>query len=150
MKKTPRIAYFYASTPDIAYPEILSIPPDGANLCIESDKFPSEFPIVLNVAIVNLKKASPYSFHIKVLLDDEEISKGDTQQALSVRYKAYLSSEGDFAVRHSFYETYAFDEPGCYTFLIRLYDSYLTTPPIGDEGIVHQAECSIVIAKEWR
>ncbi|UNK75799.1 hypothetical protein [Raoultella planticola] len=149
MKKTPRIAYFYASSPDIAYPEMPAIPPDGAILCIESDTFPKEVPITLNVAIVNITKGNPYSFHIKVLLDDMEISKGNTQ-ASPIRYRTYLSGEGEFAVRHSFLETYTLDKPGSYTFVINLYDKYLTEPPVSDDGLVHRAECSIAIAKSWR
>ncbi|WP_139157066.1 hypothetical protein [Klebsiella pneumoniae] len=148
MKKTPRIAYFYASTPDIAHAEIPSLPPDSAILCIESDRFPREVPITLNVAIVNLEKGMPYSFHIKVLLDDIEVSQGSTQ-ASPVRYRAYQSNEGEFAVRHSFFETYTLDKPGSYTFVINLYDQYLTEPPADDARVVHRAECSIAIARSW-
>ncbi|MFS3509297.1 hypothetical protein [Citrobacter braakii] len=149
MKLSPRIAYFYVSTPEILHPEIQTLPPDRATLCIESDTFPREVPMVLNIAIVNLEKGTPYSFHIKMLLDGREISIGSTE-ATQVRFKSYESSEGNFALRHSFFEKYMLDEPGCYTFIVRLYDEYLSSPPTDSDKFSHQMECSIAVAREWR
>ncbi|MCW2473394.1 MULTISPECIES: hypothetical protein [unclassified Symbiopectobacterium] len=147
--KQARIAYFYASSSQVSYPEIPSLPPDGALICLDSDKFPNEMSFVLNVAVVNLPRGAPYSFYITVLYNGLDISSGETKSS-PLRHKGYLSRNGDYCVQHSFIETYTIEQPGCYTFKIFLYDHNIDSAPTDDAGLIHQSECSIAIAKEWR
>lgn len=140
---TPRIAYFYASPPALGLSEI-----DPPTLCIESDNFPKEVAVFLNIAVINLPESGSYSFFTKVLFGDEEVTSASSSGEI-IRHKAYISDSGEYAARMVTSERFNAPAPGYYRFRISLYRSELSEPPQNDDDIVHQSECFVAIAGKW-
>lgn len=147
-----KIAYIYPSSPEIEYPEIPSLPPLPAIICIACEEVPYEISVAMNIGIVDIPKCDPYypyTIYVKILFEGNEIVTPETQ-SVSFRHKAFTSPDGLFAMRHSYIEKFTIEKYGTYTFCASLYDRDLTEKPEDEDGLVHRAECSIVIAKDWR
>ncbi|MDF7650779.1 hypothetical protein PUG42_19795 [Erwiniaceae bacterium L1_54_3] len=144
-----KFAYFYASSPEIEFPEMLGVAPMHAILSVQTEQFPSYVDLALNVAIIEIISGEPFWLDVKIYHDGKEV-KSTKDEYQPFRRASYTSSNNDFVARYSFLDNFLAEMPGTYTFIAKIYEG--ATPKGDDEAdnYVHQAECSIVIAKEWR
>lgn len=144
-----KFGYFYASSPEIEYPEVLSLPPLPGIVCIEVDEFPKLVNVALNTSIIGTPLLSSYTLHVDIFYDGIKIPLPDNVYA-PFRERIYFSKEGEVASRYSFIEIFNAEKPGVYTFRIRLYDGSLDATPVDSDDFIHQLEASIILSKDLR
>lgn len=144
-----KFAYFYASSPEISYPEIPTVPPLPAIMCIECDAFPKKVNIALNVALVGLAAEQEYSLDVTIF-SNGKLVKSDKDIYEPFRAAHMRSSDNDLATRYSFIDVFLAERPGIYTFITCLYEGSVPKSDEEKNAYIDRAECSVVIAKEWR
>ncbi|MBW9438371.1 hypothetical protein [Enterobacter roggenkampii] len=144
-----KFAYFYASSPEISYPEIPIVPPLSAIMCIECDEFPKKVDVALNMAIVGLAIEQEFFIDVTIFCNGKDV-KSDKDAYEPFRVAHRRSSENDLATRYSFIDTFLAERPGIYTFVACLYEGSAPTSDEDKNSFIDRIECSVAIAKEWR
>lgn len=143
-----KISYFYASKPDIEYPEIKTITPSSPIMGIEAGEFPKEIFLALNFAFVGVEEVETYSARIEIFFNDKFVSSGNETYE-PFRFMQLASSDGMLADRYSVIESFMAKSEGVYTFKIYLFDK--EEPDLSKlSDAIDKSECSVAVSRMWR